>query len=96
MTLLPQVGGNDIESVLSEGEQRLHALALFFAELNSCCQSVLVFDDPVSSFDYNNIANSSCRLRDVAVKCPNRQDHRPNPQLGVLCPTADNPPSSSP
>ena len=73
VTLLPQVGGNDIESVLSEGEQRLHALALFFAELNSCCQSVLVFDDPVSSFDYNNIANYCCRLRDVAVKYPNRQ-----------------------
>lgn len=73
VTLLPQVGGNDIESVLSEGEQRLHALALFFAELDSCCQSVLVFDDPVSSFDYNNIANYCCRLRDVAAQYPERQ-----------------------
>jgi recombinational DNA repair ATPase RecF len=73
VTVLPQVGGRDIESVLSEGEQRLHALALFFAELESCPQSVLVFDDPVSSFDYNYITNYCVRLRDVAQKYPERQ-----------------------
>jgi len=73
VTVLPQVGGKDIESVLSEGEQRVHALALFFAELDSCSQSVLVFDDPVSSFDYNYIANYCARLRDVAQQHTNRQ-----------------------
>jgi len=57
VTVLPQVGGKDIEGVLSEGEQRVHALALFFAELETCPQSVIVFDDPVSSFDYNFIGN---------------------------------------
>jgi energy-coupling factor transporter ATP-binding protein EcfA2 len=73
VTVLPQVGGKGLEGVLSEGEQRLHALALFFAELETCPQSVLVFDDPISSFDYNHIANYCARLRDFAVKFPDRQ-----------------------
>jgi len=73
VTVLPQVGGNGINDVLSEGEQRLHALALFFAELETCPQSVLVFDDPISSFDYNYIANYCARLRDYAMKFPDRQ-----------------------
>jgi recombinational DNA repair ATPase RecF len=73
VTVLPQVGGKGIEGVLSEGEQRLHALALFFAELETCPQSVLVFDDPISSFDYNYIANYCARLRDFALKFTDRQ-----------------------
>ena len=71
--VLPQIGGKDIEGVLSEGEQRVHALALFFAELETCPQSVLVFDDPISSFDYNYIANYCARLRDFTLKHPARQ-----------------------
>ena len=73
VTVLPQVGGKGIEGVLSEGEQRIHALALFFAELETCPHSVLVFDDPISSFDYNYIANYCARLRDSAQKHPARQ-----------------------
>lgn len=73
VTVLPQVGGKGIDGVLSEGEQRLHALALFFAELETCPQSVLVFDDPISSFDYNYIANYCARLRDFIVKHPASQ-----------------------
>lgn len=73
VTVLPQVGGKGIEGVLSEGEQRIHALALFFAELETCPHSVLVFDDPISSFDYNYIANYCARLRDSAQKHPGRQ-----------------------
>ncbi len=73
VTLLPQIGGREIIGVLSEGEQRLHALALFFAELETCPQSVLVFDDPISSFDYNYIANYCRRLRDFTLKYPMRQ-----------------------
>jgi recombinational DNA repair ATPase RecF len=73
VTVLPQVGGKGIEGVLSEGEQRLHALALFFAELETCPQSVVVFDDPISSFDYNYIANYCSRLRDFAMKFRDRQ-----------------------
>ena len=73
VTVLPQIGGSEIDGVLSEGEQRVHALALFFAELETCGQSVIVFDDPVSSFDYNFIANYCARLRDFAIKHPGRQ-----------------------
>lgn len=73
VTVLPQIGGKEIEGVLSEGEQRVHALALFFAELETCPQSVLVFDDPISSFDYNYIANYCTRLRDFTLKYPTRQ-----------------------
>lgn len=73
VTVLPQIGGKDIEGVLSEGEQRVHALALFFAELETCPQSVVVFDDPISSFDYNYIANYCARLRDFTQKHPARQ-----------------------
>ena len=71
--VLPQVGDNDIEGVLCEGEQRVHALALFFAELETCPHSVLVFDDPISSFDYNYIANYCTRLRDLTLQHPVRQ-----------------------
>lgn len=73
VTVLPQIGGKDIEGVLSEGEQRVHALALFFAELETCPQSVVIFDDPVSSFDYNYIANYCTRLRDFAKDHSTRQ-----------------------
>lgn len=73
VTLMPHVGGKEMESVLSEGEQRVHALALFFAELETCPQSVLVFDDPISSFDYNYIANYCARLRDFSLAHPTHQ-----------------------
>lgn len=73
VTVLPQVGGKEIDGVLSEGEQRVHALALFFAELETCPQSVVIFDDPVSSFDYNYIANYCMRVRDFAKKHTTRQ-----------------------
>lgn len=73
VTVLPQIGGKDIDCVLSEGEQRVHALALFFAELETCPQSVLVFDDPISSFDYNYTANYCARLRDFTLKHPEKQ-----------------------
>lgn len=67
VVVLPQIGGKDIEGVLSEGEQRIHALALFFAELETCQQSVVVFDDPISSFDYNYISNYCTRIRDFSI-----------------------------
>jgi recombinational DNA repair ATPase RecF len=73
MVMLPQVGGKDIENVLSEGEQRIHALALFFAELETCQQSVVVFDDPISSFDYNYISNYCTRIRDFSIAWPQTQ-----------------------
>lgn len=73
VTVDHHVAGQRIESVLSEGEQRIHALALFFAELETCEQQVIAFDDPVSSFDYNYIGNFCNRLRDLMQAHPNRQ-----------------------
>lgn len=73
VTVLPQIGGKEIEGVLSEGEQRVHALALFFAEPETCPQSVLILDDPVSSFDYNYISNYCFRLRDFTLAHPTCQ-----------------------
>jgi wobble nucleotide-excising tRNase len=72
VTVDHHVAGQKIEAVLSEGEQRIHALALFFAELETCGQQVIVFDDPISSFDYNYIGDSN-RLRDFIQKYPARQ-----------------------
>ncbi|HEY9097636.1 MAG TPA: AAA family ATPase [Thiobacillus sp.] len=73
VTVDHHVAGQRIEAVLSEGEQRIHALALFFAELETCDQQVIVFDDPISSFDYNYIGNYCNRLRDLIQAHPNRQ-----------------------
>jgi recombinational DNA repair ATPase RecF len=73
VTVDHHVAGQEIEAVLSEGEQRIHALALFFAELETCEQQVIVFDDPISSFDYNYIGNYCNRLRDLIQAHPNRQ-----------------------
>ncbi len=69
-------GGKQAEAlhdVLSEGEQRLHALALFFAEVETSSHQVVVFDDPASSFDYDRVENYGIRLRNFATKHPNRQ-----------------------
>ncbi|MDX2219552.1 MAG: AAA family ATPase [Burkholderiales bacterium] len=73
VTVDHHVAGERIDSVLSEGEQRIHALALFFAELETCEQQVIVFDDPISSFDFNYIGNYCNRLRDLIQAHPNRQ-----------------------
>ncbi len=73
VTVDHHVAGEKIEAVLSEGELRIHALALFFAELETCMQQVIVFDDPISSFDYNYIGNYCYRLRDLIKAYPNRQ-----------------------
>lgn len=46
-------GINSVDDILSEGEQKATALALFLAEvLLSGNHSVLVFDDPVNSMDH--------------------------------------------
>jgi hypothetical protein len=73
VTMLPQIGGQDIGDVLSEGEQTIHALALFYAELETCSHCVLVFDDPIASFDYNYSENFSNRLARFCKSYPHRQ-----------------------
>jgi energy-coupling factor transporter ATP-binding protein EcfA2/predicted transcriptional regulator len=65
---------NRIEEILSEGEQRVIALASFFAELTLANhQSGIIFDDPVSSLDHwrrRNVARrliKEARIRQVIV-----------------------------
>lgn len=58
------VGESPVHRVLSEGEQKVHALAVFMCEANTSNHPVLVFDDPVTSFDYNYVSNFCERLRD--------------------------------
>lgn len=69
----PQIGGSKIARILSEGEQKVHSLAVFFCEASLNPQQVLVFDDPVTSFDYDHISNFCERLRDFASDNPNTQ-----------------------
>lgn len=60
------IGNTEIHRVLSEGEQKIHALALFYAEASVGDQHIIVFDDPVASFDYDYSARYARRLRDFA------------------------------
>tara|TARA_R110002072_G_scaffold95141_3_gene209680 strand:- start:1033 stop:3681 length:2649 start_codon:yes stop_codon:yes gene_type:complete len=67
ITLAPEISGiDDISTVLSEGEQRLHAISLFFAEANVRNPHILVFDDPSTSFDYNYTEGIVSRLSTYA------------------------------
>ena len=54
--------------VLSEGEQKVIALADFLAEAGlRLTPAPLVFDDPVNSLDYRRIREVADRVRDLAV-----------------------------
>jgi energy-coupling factor transporter ATP-binding protein EcfA2 len=51
--VLSRAPGVDLPKVVSEGEQRCLSIAAFFAELSTADEpSGIVFDDPVSSLDY--------------------------------------------
>lgn len=64
--VLPKIGDELVNRVLSEGELKVHALALFMCEASVAPHQVLILDDPVTSFDYNYISNFCERLRDYA------------------------------
>lgn len=72
---MPGIGKRkaSINRVLSEGEQRLHALALFFAEAETRNPNVLVFDDPSLSFDFNYTDDYVERIRQYAQDHPGAQ-----------------------
>ncbi len=73
VTIDPQIGGAAIQRVLSEGEQKVHALSLFLAEASVNPTDVIVLDDPVNSFDYNYTRTFCERLRDLIRATPERQ-----------------------
>lgn len=69
----PQVGESPVNRVLSEGEQKVHALAVFLCEASTARHRVLVFDDPATSFDYNYVSNFCERLRNLVRDQPQTQ-----------------------
>lgn len=69
----PKVGDSPVHRVLSEGEQKVHALAVFMCEASTTAHQVLVLDDPVTSFDYNYVSNFCERLRDYVRDNPSAQ-----------------------
>ena len=60
-------GGHSPSKVLSEGEQRVLAIADFIAETRMSEYSVpVIFDDPVSSLDHRRIGDVAKRIADLA------------------------------
>lgn len=73
VSITPQIGDNPVHRVLSEGEQKIHSLAVFMCEATAHPHQILVFDDPVTSFDYNYVSNFCERLRDLVRNQPQTQ-----------------------
>jgi len=73
ITITPNIGSSPVHRVLSEGEQKIHSLAVFMAEAMAHPYQMLVFDDPVTSFDYNYVSNFCERIRDFIRSQPNTQ-----------------------
>lgn len=71
--LNPTVGKEPINIVLSEGELKIHSLALFFCELTSSEENIVVIDDPVTSLDYNYVTSFVERLRDFLLRDRDKQ-----------------------
>ena len=60
-------GGHSPSKVLSEGEQKVLAIADFIAETRMSDNSVpVIFDDPVSSLDHRRIGDVARRIADLA------------------------------
>ena len=60
-------GGHSPSKVLSEGEQKVLAIADFIAETRMSDSSVpVIFDDPVSSLDHRRIGHVAKRIADLA------------------------------
>lgn len=73
LAVASMAGDEPVHRVLSEGEQKVHALAVFFCEATTTPQRALILDDPVTSFDYNYVSNLCERLRDLARDQPQTQ-----------------------
>lgn len=67
------IGSEPLTNILSEGEQKIHSLSLFFSELIISDHNVIVFDDPVNSFDYNYSNKFTEHLRDYIIANPAKQ-----------------------
>lgn len=68
-----KVGKSKVHHVFSEGEQKIYALSLFFAELEFQDSDVVVFDDPVSSLDYHYVDSFCRKLKNYISRNKNKQ-----------------------
>lgn len=60
---------NKPELILSEGEQRIAALAEFFADATGrTCESPVIIDDPISSLDVNYESRATRKIVELAKK----------------------------
>ena len=67
--ILTRAPGVELPKVVSEGESRCLSIAAFFAELSTADDpSAILFDDPVSSFDYKWRESVARRLVDEAKR----------------------------
>ena len=67
--ILTRAPGVELPKVMSEGEARCLSIAAFFAELSTADDpSAILFDDPVSSFDYKWRESVALRLVSEAKK----------------------------
>lgn len=62
-----------IDVVLSEGELKVHALALFFAELRYSSEDIIILDDPINSLDDKYSISVGHRIRDCIKENPDKQ-----------------------
>lgn len=65
ISVSPRIGGEKLEVVLSEGELKIHALALFFTEYGYSNEDIIVLDDPVNSLDEKYCFSVAERIRDL-------------------------------
>ena len=70
----PKIKGKyKLSEILSEGEQKIYSLALFFAELDHEKKPIIVFDDPVSSLDYSYAGNISQKIKNFSKNNSDKQ-----------------------
>jgi len=73
VSLMPKVKSKRIDVVLSEGELKIHALALFFTELKYAQEDIIIFDDPINSLDEKYSLSVVDRIRDCIKENPQKQ-----------------------
>lgn len=73
VSLIPKVQSKKIDIILSEGELKVYALALFFAELEHCQEDIIIFDDPINSLDDKYSLAVGHRIRDCVKENSEKQ-----------------------
>lgn len=69
-----EIAENDLDKIFSESDRRSLGLSIFLASLDSLeeetlAKTIIVFDDPVTSFDENRVGQTHSKLVKLADKC---------------------------